>query len=252
MGQRGRVVIPDIESVDLLNGMIKGIVKGSDPKSRVVAELFPSMLVDRKGVAYFKAGTAYRPVPGSGGKAAAIDDITGNMYAVDNGHRLMYYDEAGQSWRFTAMTSIAEIRASGGQLFAVLQDGRLIAADPDGKNTRQLFPRSIKNATLEASQGVLYVLTDDGSVYRYRNKKWDQKTQPIGFAMKRLVVRGELWYGLDGAGRIFCSQVQRYIDRDGNTAGLWGVGRNLLVLTRDNNRFFYNIDMDSWGPWSHW
>lgn len=252
MAVRGRMVIPDIESVEALNGMLRGIVKGSDPKGKVVTELFPQLLVDRKGVAWVKLGVVYRPVPGSGGGLAAIDDVTGAMYATDAHHTLLYYDDVGTSWRISPLGQVAQMRATGGTLFVVLQDGRIMAADRDGKNSRQLFPRSLKGCRMEASQGVLYLISDDGSVFRYRNKKWDQKTQPIAFAMQKLIVRGETWYGMDGAGRIFCSQVQRYIDRDGNTAGLWGVGKNLLVLTRDNSRFYYTLDSDSWGPWPHW
>lgn len=252
MSVRGRMVITDIESVETLNGMIRGLVKGSDPKGKVVAELFPMLLVDRKGVTWVKLGVVYRPVPGSGGGQAAIDDVTGGLYSTDSHHQLLYFDEVGTSWRISPLGGVAQIRASGGTLFVALQDGRIMAADRDGKNSRQLFPRSLKNSKLEASQGVLYVISDDGSVFRYRNKKWDQKAQPIAFAMQKLIVRGENWFGMDGAGRIFCSVVQRYIDRDGNSAGLWGVGKNLLVLTRDNNRFYYNLDSDSWGPWAHW
>jgi len=252
MAQRGRAVIRDIESVDAVNGMIKALIKGSDPKGKVVAELFPIMLVDRKGLVWWRNGTSYRPVPGSGSGQAAIDDVTGALYATDSRHQLIYYDQTSQSWRISALSAVDKVRASGGVLYLLLQDGRLIMAEQDGKNTIQVFPRSLRNGSLEVSQGVLYAISDDGSVYRYRNKKWDQKGQPIAFAIQKLVVRGENWYGLDGAGRIFCSVVQRYIDRDGNTAGIWGVGKDLLVLTRDNNRFYYNLDSDSWGPWIHW
>ncbi len=252
MAQRGRTVIRDIESVDQINGIIKGLTKGSDPKTKVVAELFPILLVDRKGIAWLRSGVAYRPVPGSGGGQAAIDDQTGALYATDSKHNLIYYDEATQNWRISAVNGVAQVRASGGVLFMLYQDGRVMAADKDGKNTRQLFPRSLRNGNLEVSQGVLYLISDEGAVYRYRNKKWDQKGQPIAFAMQKLEIRGESWYGMDGAGRIFCSNVQRYIDRDGNTAGLFGVGKDLLVVTRDNNRFYYNADNDNWGPWSHW
>lgn len=252
MAQRGRAVIRDIESVDAINAMIKTVIKGSDPKGKVVAEYFPILLVDRKGTAWWRVGTTYRPVPGSGGGQAAIDDVTGALYATDSRHQLIYYDETSQNWRVSTLSSVAQVRASGGVLFMVLQDGRVVAAEKDGQNTRQLFPRYLKNGSLEVSQGILYVIAEDGAVYRYRNKKWDQKGQPIAFAMQKLVVRGENWYGMDGAGRIFCSIVQRYIDRDGNTAGLFGIGNDLLVLTRDNNRFYYNLDQDTWGPWVHW
>jgi len=229
------------------------MTKGSDTKSKAISDLFPILVIDRKGTVFWRVGTNYRPVPGgSGGGIAAIDDVTGALYATDNKHQLLYYDEANQNWRISAISTVSQLRVSGETIFALLADGRLIAADKDGKNTRQLFPRSIKNGKLEASQGVLYVISDEGSVYRYRNKKWDQKAQPIAFAMQRLVVLGENWYGLDGAGRIFCSSLQRYVDRDGNTAGMWSIGKDLLVLTRDNNRFYYNLERDAWGTWAHW
>jgi hypothetical protein len=247
-------VLHDIESVDVLNGIIKSLTKGSDPKSKVVSELFPLLITDRKGTVFWRVGTNYRPVPGSNGGSpiAAVDDVTGALYATDSRHQLIYYDDVNQSWRVSAMSELAQLQVSGGTIFGLLRDGRLIAADKDGRNTRQLFPRLIKNGKLDSSQGILYVISDDGSVYRYRNKKWDQKGQPIAFAMQKLVVQGESWYGLDGAGRIFCSTVQRYIDRDGNTAGLYGIGNDLLVLTKENNRFFYSLEHDAWGPWSHW
>lgn len=252
MASRGRAVLRDIESINDLNNLIKNLIKGSDPKGKVVAELFPQLVIDRKDVIHTKIGTTYRPVPGGMGGRAAIDDVTGALYATDSKRQLIYYDEVGKSWRISPLSSISEIRASGGSLYALLNDGHLIVADAQGKNTMQLFPKAVKNGRLEVSQGVVYLISDDDSVYRYRNKKWDQKGQPIAFAMKRIIARGENWYGMDGAGRLFCSVVQRYIDRDGNTDSLWGVGRDLLVLTRDLNRFYYNQETDGWGPWQHW
>jgi hypothetical protein len=252
MGQRGRLVLRDIDSVELLNGIIKALVKGSDPKGRVVSELFPQLMTDKKGIVWVKAGTTYRPVPGANGGLAAVDDLTGALYAVDAKRQVLLLDEVSSTWRVSPLAAVADLRASGGTLFALLQDGRIIAADRDAKNSRQLFPRSLKDASLDASQGVLYVITADGEVYRYRNKKWDQKTQPIAYSMKRMIVRGENWFGMDKGGRIFSSGVQRYIDRDGNIDRLWGVGRDLLVLSREGNRFYYNAGSDTWGPWPHW
>jgi hypothetical protein len=252
MGSRGRAVLRDIESVKELNDMIKTLTRGSDPKGRVVAEYFPNIVIDRKDMIHFKAGTMYKPVPGGMGGRAAVDDVTGALYATDSKRQLIFFDVPGNTWRISGLSSISEVRASGGSIYALLNDGHLVVADAQGKNSMQLFPKAVRNGRLEVSQGVVYLISDDDSVYRYRNKKWDQKGQPIAFAMKRIIARGENWYGLDGAGRIFASTVQRYIDRDGNTDSLWGVGRDLLVLTRDLNRFYYNNETDSWGPWQHW
>lgn len=255
MALRGRAVVSGFDSVDKLNGMLKGLSKGSESKGKAISELFPLLITERTGGVWMKVGSSYRMVPASGNGVAAIDDQTGTLYATDARREVMMYDETsvGKSWRMTGLSPVAYLKAGGGQLYAILQDGRVLVSDRDGRNSRQLFPRSVKldKASLELSQGVLYVV-NEGAVYRYRNKKWDAKLQPIASAMKKLIVRGENWYGLDEAGRVFSSATQHYIDRDGNIVDLWGLGPNLLVLTRDNSRFFYNAVDDNWGPWTRW
>lgn len=255
MARRGRAVVSGFDSVDKLNAIIKSISKGGDGKGKAVAELFPLLITERNGSVWMKAGSSYRMVPASAHGVAAIDDLTGTLYATDARREVMLYEETsvGKSWRMTGLSQVAHLKAGGGQLFAILQDGRVITADRDGRSSRQLFPRSVKmdRAGLEFSQGVLYVLSE-GSVFRYLNKKWDNKLQPIAGSMRKIVARGESWYGLDEAGRVFSSATQHYIDRDGNIVDLWGLGPNLLVLTRDNSRFFYNAVDDNWGPWTRW
>lgn len=255
MALRGRAVVNGFDSVEKLNAILKGLSKGSEGKAKVISEYFPLLVTERSGSIWMKAGSSYRMVPASGHGVAAIDDQTGALYATDARREVMLFDESsvGKSWRMTGLSPAIHLKAGGGQLYAILQDGRVLVADRDGRNSRQLFPRSVKQdkSGLELSQGVLYVLSE-GAVYRYRNKKWDAKLQPIASAMKKLIVRGENWYGLDEAGRVFSSATQHYIDRDGNIVDLWGLGPNLLVLTRDNNRFFYNAVDDNWGPWTRW
>ncbi len=254
MAMRGRAVVHGLDSAEALNGIIKALSKGSEAKSRAVAELFPMLVTEKGGAVWMKNGSSYRMVPASGSGVAAIDDQTGTLYATDTRREVMLYDEssAGKSWRMTGLNQVSQLKAGGGQLYVILLDGRVLVAERDGKNSRQLFPRTVKApATLELSQGVLYVISE-GSVYRYRNKKWDAKLQPIAFSIAKLIVRGENWYGLDTAGRVFSSTSQHYIDRDGNIVDLWGLGPNLLVLTRDNNRFFYSAVDDSWGAWTRW
>ncbi|MBL9002658.1 MAG: trypsin-like peptidase domain-containing protein [Myxococcales bacterium] len=255
MALRGRAVVNGFDSVEKLNAILKGLSKGSEGKAKVISEYFPLLVTERSGSIWMKAGSSYRMVPASGHGVAAIDDQTGALYATDARREVMLFDESsvGKSWRMTGLSPAIHLKAGGGQLYAILQDGRVLVADRDGRNSRQLFPRSVKQdkSGLELSQGVLYVLSE-GAVYRYRNKKWDAKLQPIASAMKKLIVRGDNWYGLDEAGRVFSSATQHYIDRDGNIVDLWGLGPNLLVLTRDNNRFFYNAVDDNWGPWTRW
>jgi len=254
MALRGRAIVHGLDSAEALNGIIKNITKGSDAKSRAVVDLFPMLVTEKGGAVWMKAGSAYRMVPASGSGVAAIDEQSGTLYATDTRREVMMYDEtsAGKSWRMTGLNQVSQLKAGGGQLYVILLDGRVLIADRDGKNSRQLFPRAVKApATLEISQGVLYVISE-GSVYRYRNKKWDAKLQPIAFSIAKLIVRGENWYGLDTAGRVFSSSSQHYIDRDGNIVDMWGLGPNLMVLTRDNNRFFYSAIDDSWGAWTRW
>lgn len=254
MAMRGRAVVHGLDSADALNGIIKALTKGSETKGRAVSELFPMLVTEKGGAVWMKTGSSYRMVPASGSGVAAIDDQTGTLYATDTRREVMMYDEtsAGKSWRMTGLNQVSQLKVGGGQIYAILLDGRVLVADRDGKNSRQLFPRTVKApATLELSQGVLYVISE-GSVYRYRNKKWDAKLQPIAFSIAKLIVRGENWYGLDTAGRVFSSTSQHYIDRDGNIVDMWGLGPNLMVLTRDNNRFFYSAIDDSWGAWTRW
>ena len=76
--------------------------------------------------------------------------------------------------------------------------------------------------------------------------------QPIAFSIAKLIVRGEKLVRAGYCGRVFSSSSQHYIDRDGNIVDMWGLGPNLMVLTRDNNRFFYSAIDDSWGAWTRW
>jgi hypothetical protein len=163
----------------------------------------------------------------------------------------MWYDAPGKSWRNTGLSPVVQAQATGGTLYVVLGDGRLMSATHDGKDAVQLYPRNVHSAKIEAAQGVLYLI-EGGSVYRYHDQSWDGRLKPIAYAMNQLVVRGESWYGLDMSGRVFSSVAQRYIDRDGNIAHLWPIGKDLLVLTKDGQRYLYNVAGDSWMSWSQW
>lgn len=254
MARRGQRVVTGVDSVETLNATLKAMAKGSEAKAAVVRDLFPRLLTERSGSVFRKNGTQYELIKGSGHGLAALDDLTGGLYATDTHREILFYDETGpvKVWRPSGLAGVAALRASGGSLYVLLQDGRLIQANWNGTNSRQIFPRSLKaGTTLEASTGNLYVLSE-GSVYRRRNNKWDQKIQPIAFSEKHLVARGEDWYGLDTAGRIFSSAAQQYIDRDGNILDIWNIGPDLLVLARDGNRYYYAVSNNTWGAWPRW
>lgn len=252
MGSRGRAVVSDVPSIELLNEITASLSKGSDVRGKVIADLFPLLVTDKKGTVFRKTGISYKAVPGSGSGIAAVDDLTGALYATDNKRQIIYFDETTKTWRTTPSGQVATLRATGGALYMLLTDGRVLTANKDGTAGRQLYPKSLsKDGSIDANQGMLYVV-DGGNVFRYRDKKWDQKLKPIAFAMQRLVARGDNWYGMDQGGRIFASSAQHYIDRDGNIDAMWTLGKGLLVLTKDSRRFYYNQAQDSWSAWTQW
>ena len=254
MALHGRVPIA-METGEQLNGLLAGLIKDNPPKTKAANALFPILVTDKAGKTWQKVEIKDTPRYGSlrpsGSGLAAIDDVTGQLYATDPHQQLMWYDAPGKSWRNTGLSPVIHARATDGVLYVIVADGRLLVAGPDGKDATQLYPRNLNSAFIEASQGWLY-LVESGSIYRYHNKAWENKLKPIAFAMQQLAVRGDSWYGLDMSGRVFSSIAARYIDRDGNIARLWGIGKDLLVLTKDSQRFFYNVAEDSWMPWAQW
>ncbi len=251
MALRGRIPLRDLDSIEFMNSLVATITKDSPAKQKVVAELFPLIITDKKGRAYRRDGSKYTMVPTSDHGVVTIDDATGTLFTTDNRRSLIYYDLEGKSWRPTHISPVSQVAASADTLFAVLEDGRLIKATSDGKDSIQLWPKLLKGANVAASQGVMY-LFDAEKIYRYRNGNWDNKMKPIAFSMQQLVVRGDAYYGLDLNGRVFSSSAQRYIDRDANIFKLWPIGRDLLVITKDNQRFFYSNEEDQWRPWTQW
>ena len=256
MAMRGRGVVSGVDSGEQLSALVGALTKDSPFKAKVVEELFPALVVDKKGVVFVKKGSKYEQQKQSANGVATIDDVTGMLYAGDSHRQLMYFDPASKIWRNSGMAPVAQARASGGMLFTLMEDGRLLIAQADGKESMQIFPRSLRGASIHVSNGTLYVL-ENNSVYRYRKNdkgkfEWENKLKPIAFAMQQLVTRGDNFYGMDLSGRVFSSIAQRYIDRDGNIARLWPLGKDLLVLTRDGQRFFYNVGEDSWTAWSQW
>lgn len=268
MALHGRIPVA-VDSGEWLNALLAGLIKDNPPKFKAAGELFPLLATDKQGKIWRRVlakvnernQLRYDALRPSGHGIVAIDDVTEALYATDTHQQLMWYDLESKTWRNTGLSPVSRATATAGSLYVILADGRLMVSKQDGKEAVQLYPRSLKSATLESSQDVMYLI-ENGSVYRYRNqppaagqtpvKGWDGKLKPIAFAMQQLVVHGEEWYGLDLSGRVFSSVAQRYIDRDGNIARLWPIGRDLLVLTKDGQRFFYNVADDSWTAWSQW
>ena len=269
MALHGRIPIA-VDSGEQLNALLAGLIKDNPPKFKAASELFPLLATDKLGKTWKrvlakvndKTQLKYDLLRPSGHGVVAIDDVTEALYATDSHQQLMWFDQESKTWRNTGLSPVIHAKATAGVLYVILADGRLMVSKQDGKEAVQLYPRSLKSATLEASRDVMYLI-ENNSVYRYRNqpppsgqttpvKGWDQKLKPIAFAMQQLVVHGEDWYGLDLSGRVFSSIAQRYIDRDGNIAHLWPIGKDLLVLTKDGQRFFYNVGDDSWTAWSQW
>ncbi len=256
MALHGRIPLT-VETGEQLNGLLAGLIKSNPPKTRAADELFPLLATDKNGKTWrrisVKDTPKYEVLRPSGFGVAAIDDVTGTMYATDTRQQLMWFDGESKTWRNTGLSPVMLARATAGALYVILADGRLLSAKQDGKDAVQLYPRSLgmKTTMLEASKGYMY-LVENGSVYRYHDQAWDKKLSPIAFAMKQLVTHGEDWYGLDLSGRAFSSIAKRYIDRDGNIQRLWPIGKDLLVLTKDGQRYLYNVDNDSWLSWSQW
>jgi hypothetical protein len=258
MAMRGRGVVSGVDSGEQLSALVGALTKDSPFKAKVVEDLFPSLVVDKKGQVFVKKGSKYELQKQSANGVATIDDVTGMLYVGDNHRQLMYFDTTSKIWRNSGLVPVRQAVASDGKLFALMEDGRLLTAQSDGKESMQIFPRSIGSATLYAASGALYFIAKDkNEVYRYRKNdkgkyEWDGKLKPIAYAMQQLVVRGENYYSMDLSGRVFSSAAQRYIDREGNIAQMWPVGKDLLVMTKDNLRFFYSLASDSWSPWTQW
>jgi len=251
MALRGRVPLRDFESAEFVNTLIASLIKDSPAKAKVVADLFPLLITDKKGRAFRRDGTKYVMVPTSDFGVVTIDDANGMLFATDNKRHLIYYDAEGKSWRPTHLSPVVQVAVTGGTAYTILEDGRLMTSSFDGKDSLQLWPRLLKGGSLAASQDVMY-LFDNDKIYRYRKGTWDNKLKPIAFSMQQLVVRGDGYYGLDLNGRVFSSVAQRYIDRDANIFKLWPIGRDLMVITKDNLRFYYSVEEDQWRPWTQW
>jgi hypothetical protein len=257
MAMRGRTVVTGVDSGEILNGLVGGLTKDSPFKAKVVDEIFPMLVVDKKGQIWVKKGTKYELQKQSGGGVAAIDDVTGALYATDGKKQLMFFEAATKTWRNTGLSPVSQARATDGMLFVLLEDGRLLSAQPDGKDSMQIFPRSLSpGSSIQSTAGNLYVIEKE-QVFRYRKSdkgklEWENKLKPIAFAMKRMVARGDQFYSMDSSGRVFSSAAQRYIDREGNIAEIWPIGKDLLALTKDNLRFFYSLAADKWSPWTQW
>ena len=269
MALHGRIPVA-VESGEQLNALLGGLIKDNPPKFKAASELFPLLATDKTGKSWKrvlakvndKPQLKYEVLRPSGHGVVAIDDVTEALYATDTHQQLMWFDQESKTWRNTGLSPVVHAKATAGVLYVILSDGRLMVSKPDGKEAVQLYPRGLmKTATLEASKDVMYLI-ENNSVYRYRNqppaagqtpvKGWDGKLKPIAFAMQQLVVHGEEWYGLDLSGRVFSSVAQRYIDRDANIYKLWPIGRDLLVITKDNQRFYYSSEEDQWRPWTQW
>jgi hypothetical protein len=279
MALHGRLPIA-VESGEWMNKLVEELTDNYPPREVAANELFPLLVVDKNNktwrrifvrdppkydvvrpkskIAYLTCDPSkghcsphYELMRQSGGGVAAIDDTTGALYTTDPQKQLMWYDEEGKSWRNTGISPVAQAKATGGMLFLLLTDGRLMSAKRDGHDAMQLYPRSLNGASIEASNGTLY-LVENGSVYRYHEQAWERKLKPIAFAMHQIASHGEDWYGLDQTGRVFSSVAQRYIDRDGNIAAIWPIGKDLLVLTRDGQRYFYSVANDTWMTWTQW
>jgi len=251
MALRGRLPIREIDSIEMLTGLIATVTKDSPAKGKVVSELFPLLVVDKKGRAYFRQGTKYLPVPTSERSVIAIDDATGFLFATDGKQALQMCEAAGKGWRQAHLSPVADIAVTQGTYYAIMADGRLLKGKVGSEESIQLWPKPLVGAKVMASQGLMY-LFDGDKIYRYRETGWDNKLKPIAFAMKQVTMRGDTYYGLDLNGRVFASGPQRYIDRDANIHRLWPVGKDLLVLTKDNQRFFYATQDDQWRPWTQW
>lgn len=251
MAARGKHLVREVETGEQLNAMAGSLAKLNESQGKVVAELFPMLVADKKGAIWRKVGTKYEAVRPTAFGLGAVDDATGALYAVDPKKQLIYYDAPGKSWRNTGISPVQQVRASQGSLYVLLTDGHVLKADASGHDSMQVFPRSVKSGTIEASQGILYVV-EGGEVYRYRDGKWDNKLGAIAHAMTKLVARGTEWYGMDITGKVFSSTAQRYIDRDANVELMWPVGKDLLVLTRKNERLLFRLGSGEWQNWSQW
>ena len=119
------------------------------------------------------------------------------------------------------------------------EDGRLITATTDGKDSIQLWPKLIKGGNVVASQGRCICSRAKDIPLSQRHLGQQDEARRLRDAAagrsRRQLLR------LDLNGRVFSSTAQRYIDRDANIYKLWPIGRDLLVITKDNQRFYYLV-----------
>lgn len=222
----------------------------------LVNERFPLLLSDSAGWLWRRRGARYQRLPIGPSPLAAVDDLTGALYASDGGSDgapLVVAGPGGAAddrWRSIGIRDARSIAASGGALYALLDDGRLLIHRP-GESPSQIAPRALRGrGSLLAGGGALYLIDERSGlkdVYRLRDRAWDNHGDPIARGLRRVVGSGLSWYGVDQAGQLLWGEGERQvIDQDNDIADLWLWGRDLLVLTEDHHLYLFSAARAAW------
>lgn len=247
MTDNGRTVVNGVGDVAWLNDAI-GSALESVPKSdrakaaQYIEQNLPLLAVSATGKLWLRSGIKYFDV----GPAVAmdVDDVTGQIYATDAEGNVVAYDRQTGNWKPTGIGQARDIEASDGVLYVLDKTG-IVHAAVGGKRT-VLSNRAVRGS-LVATKGMLYVLDDrKGSLYRWRQGKWDLNGEAIAEGVREVRAHGATWYGLDQEGHVYSGALNNYIDREGDLIGIWLMGDDLIGLGRDKLLYHWASTARRW------
>ncbi|MDE0883444.1 MAG: trypsin-like peptidase domain-containing protein [Myxococcota bacterium] len=175
--------------------------------------------------------------------AWAVDDTKGTIYFAQSNGSLWRLDEAKEAVPVPGSSKVKGVQASQGTVYWLSQDGRVYASD--GKTSHKLG-RAPVSGFLLASRGHLYMLDSERDLFAYHDGSWANGGKPIANHVLSVTAHGEHWYGLDGKRHVYSGDLSRYIDKDGDAVALRAVGPDLLVFNADGRLYRFDLAKEKW------
>ena len=246
----GRTGLVDCPDVDWLNHAIERVIASAESASvrrGLVDEAmrtFPVAAEDADGDLWLRRGLIYL----NAGHQIDwdVDDATGSVYAVTLSGHVAVFDR-GKTHTIGGLEGITEVSASRDILYARTSKDDLLVVRR-ARSASPTFEGRVRqvNGRLIATNGVLYVLRDSGSLFRLHGSDWDLGGRPIATGVREIRAYGDRWYARDADGDIWSGAEHRYIDQDGDIVGLWLLGDDALALNKDGRAFVYRADGRGW------
>jgi S1-C subfamily serine protease len=179
--------------------------------------------------------------------------VDAKAWAVDDSSGAIFYVKADQSlWRLSSgkppalvegIRGVVDVQASQGIIYWLAQDGRVYAMS--GEQNIKLGKAPV-NGHLLATQGYLYMLDKERDLFMYHKGRWLNDGQPIASHVLQVTAQGQHWFGLDGKRKVYSGDLGRYIDRDGDAVALRAVGIDLLVFNKAGRLYRFDAAAQKW------